>query len=178
MLQVPRREDLAVGVVGRDEVDGPRFRRECFREDVLRAAAARTRRRLLLSLLAAAVAVVGLWGAALRPRGASPGSLGFALALLALLAFLSLRRRLRRLVVRWSSFQLTVEEDSVAREVEGFPAIRIARADVESVEERAQGLVVRSRSGQALLVPRELEGYERARELLAAWSPPGAGRAS
>ena len=143
--------------------------RHRFPEGVLRSAAARTRRRLFVALLAAAAAVVFLWGAALRPRGASLGSLGFALALLGALALVSLRRRLRRLVARWSSFELTIAADAVAREVEGFAPIRIARADVESVEERAQGLLVRSRSGAALLVPRELDGYERARELLSAW---------
>ncbi len=146
-----------------------RFR---FREDVLRAAASRTRRRLLTSLLAAGAVVVAMWAGVLRPRGASAGTLGFAAALLALLAIVSLRRRLRRLVARWSSFHLTIDAESVAREVEGFPAIQIARAEVASVEERAAGLVVRSRAGAALLVPRELDGYERARDLLVAWSPP------
>jgi hypothetical protein len=143
-----------------------------FREDVLRAAASRTRRRLLGSALGAAAAVAGMWAVVLRPRGASAGTLAFALAFLGILALLSLRRRLRRLVARWSSFQLTLDDGAVAREVEGFPRIRIARGDVASVEERAAGLVVRSRGGASLLVPRELDGYERARELLAGWRPP------
>jgi hypothetical protein len=37
------------------------------------------------------------------------------------------------------------------------------------VEERAEGVVVRDRSGRSLLVPRELEGYERVRGLVSAW---------
>jgi hypothetical protein len=53
--------------------------------------------------------------------------------------------------------------------VDGFPPIRIARAEVVSVEERPAGVVVRSRDGASLLVPRELEGYERARDVLAGW---------
>jgi hypothetical protein len=40
------------------------------------------------------------------------------------------------------------------------------------VEELAAGVVVRSRGGASLLVPRELEGYERARATLAEWTVP------
>ena len=141
-----------------------------FREDVLRAAASRTRRRLLAALLVAAAAATVMWAGVLRPRGASPGTLVFALALLGLLALLSLRRRLRRLVARWSSFRLTIDDEGVTREVEGFPPLRIARSEVASVEERAVGLLVRSRAGASLIVPREIEGYERARDLLAGWA--------
>ncbi len=147
-------------------MDPQRFR---FREDVLRSAASRMRRRLLASAVAAAAATVVVWGAVLRPRGAGPSALAVALALLAVLAFSSLRRRLRRLHARWSSFEVRVEADAIGREVSGFPPIRIARADVSAVEERAAGLVVRDRAGRSLLVPREVDGYERVRELLASW---------
>jgi hypothetical protein len=146
-----------------------RFR---FREDVLRAAASRTRRRILLSVVATTAAVIGVWAAALRPRGEGPGALVFALALLALLAFFSLRRRLARLHARWGSFEVTVSAERIARAVHGFPPLAIARADVVAVEERAAGLVVRGRGGASLLVPREVEGYDRARALVAAWAPP------
>ncbi len=140
-----------------------------FRHDVLRSAASRTRRRLLVSFAAAAAAIAALWGAVLRPQGARASTLGFALALLALLAFLSLRRRLGRLHARWSSFEVRVEDDEIGREVSGFPSIRIARADVAAVEESGVGLVVRDRRGRSLLVPREVEGYERVRDLLSRW---------
>lgn len=156
----------------RVRMDPERFR---FRDDVLRSAAARTRRRLLVSIAAAAAAVVGLWAAALRPKGAGPGTLAFALVLLAGLALLSLRRRMGRLLARWSSFEVTLESEAVAREVAGFPRLRIARADVAAIDERGDGIVVRARSGPALLLPREIEGYERLRTLLAAWAPPRSG---
>lgn len=142
-----------------------------FRDDVLRAAASRTRRRLLAMVLLVAALLTGLWAAVLRPQGSRPGTLAFALAFLALLAFLSLRRRLRRLHARWSSFEVTVGEDAIARKVKGFPAVRIARADAISVGEQAAGVVVRDRSGRALLVPREIDGYDRLRALLAGWLP-------
>jgi hypothetical protein len=147
-------------------MDPERFR---FREDVLRSAASRTRRRLLVTFAAAAGATVALWGAVLRERGARPATLAFALALLALLAFLSLRRRLGRLHARWSSFEVRVEADAVSRVVSGFPPIRIARSEVAAVEERAAGVVVRDRSGRTLLVPKEIAGYDRVRGLLEGW---------
>lgn len=145
-----------------------RFR---VRDDVLRAAASRTRRRILLSIAVTAAAAAGVWAAALRPRGGGPGALVLALALVAVLAFFSLRRRLGRLHARWSSFEVTISDDRVARAVEGFAPTAIPRGDVVAVEEQAAGLVVRGRDGTSLLVPRELEGYERARERVAAWSP-------
>jgi hypothetical protein len=153
-------------------MDPERFR---FREDVLRSAASRTRRRLLGSFAAAAAAVVALWAGVLRAQGARPSTLAFALALLAILAFLSLRRRLRRLHARWSSFEVRVEPDGISRVVSGFPSIRIARAEVAAVEERLAGVVVRDRGGRSLLVPRELDGYERVRGLLEAWRAPAPG---
>ncbi len=140
-----------------------------FRHDVLRSAASRTRRRLLVSVAAAAAAVAALWGAVLRPQGARASTLAFALTLLAVLALLSLRRRLGRLHARWSSFEVRVEDDEIGREVSGFPSIRIARADVAAIEELGAGLVVRDRAGRSLLVPREVEGYERVRDLLERW---------
>ena len=150
-----------------------------FREEVLRTAASRTRRRLLVGLGAAIAAATAMWAGVLRPRGAGGSTLAFAVALLGILALLSLRRRLRRLVARWSSFQVTLDADAVAREVEGFPPIRIARSEVASIEERPEGVVVRSVHGAALLVPRELDGYERARDALARWTaavaPPAEG---
>ncbi len=143
-----------------------RFR---FREDVLRAAAARTRRRFAATLVATAAIVAAIWSAALRPRGAGWGTLAFSLALLLALAALSIRRRMRRLHARWASFEIALDDDGIARQVSGFAPVRIARAEVERIGERADGIVVRARGGAALLVPREIDGYARLRETLAAW---------
>ena len=62
-------------------------------------------------------------------------------------------------------------EERIARTVDGFPPIAIPRAEVSGVAEHATGLVVRGRDGAALLVPREVDGYDRARALLAGWAP-------
>lgn len=142
-----------------------------FGEDVLRAAARRARRRLGLTLLATAAIVVAVWSVALRARGAGVGTLAFSLALLVALAAVSMRRRMGRLHARWASFEVRVEDGAVVREVVGAAPLRIARAEVTAVEERPEGLVVRGRSGAALLVPRDLDGYPRAREALARWTP-------
>jgi hypothetical protein len=140
-----------------------------FREDVLRTAASRTRRRVLLGVVAVAAAAAGVWSAFLRPRGGGPGALVLALVLLGLLSLLSLRRRLHRLHDRWSSFEVVVSDARVVRTVRGFPRLAVDRADLEALEERAAGLVVRGRSGVTLLVPREVDGYDRARVRLTGW---------
>lgn len=145
-----------------------RFR---FREDVLHAAASRLRRRFALTLAATGAIVVLVWATALRAQGAGPGTLAFSVVFLLGVATLSLRRRMRRLHARWDSFAVTIEGERVVREVAGFRPLSIARADVEAIEERAEGIVVRGRGGQVLLVPRDLDGYARARAALAAWRP-------
>jgi hypothetical protein len=140
-----------------------------FPDAVLRAAASRTRRRVFVGAALVGAAAVAVWAAVLRPRGSGPGTAVFAVVLLLLLAFVSLRRRLRRLQARWASFEVTVWADAVGRTVEGFPPIRIARADVASVGEVDAGVLVRDRAGNALLVPREVDGYDRVRAALAGW---------
>jgi hypothetical protein len=142
-----------------------------FREEILRAATRRARRRLALTLLATGAIVVAVWATALRAQGAGIGTLAFSLALLAALAAVSMRRRMGRLHARWASFEVRVDEDAGVREVAGVAPVRIARAEVASVEERPEGLVVRGRSGAALLVPREIDGYARARQALVGWAP-------
>ncbi len=142
-----------------------------FREEVLRDAARRTRRRGALTLLATAALVVAVWATTLRGRGAGVGTLAFSLGLLAALAVASMRRRMGRLHARWASFEVRLEDDAVLREVAGVPTVRISRGEVAAVEERPEGLVVRGGSGAALLVPRDVDGYARAREALARWAP-------
>lgn len=146
-----------------------RFR---FQDGVLRAAASRLRRRLLVTLGATAAVVIAMYEGALRRHGASWATLGFALGLLLVLAALTLGRRMRRLHARWASFSVSLDVSSVERRVQGSPTVRIARADVVAVEEGARGIVVRDRDGRGLLVPREIDGYDRIRAALEEWVPP------
>ncbi len=145
-----------------------RFR---FREEVLRAAASRTRRRIVLTLAAAAPLVAIAWAWTWRRGGSGYGTLAFALALLLVLAGLSARKRLGRLHARWATFAIVLGEEELRREVEGFPSARIARAEVEAIEELPQGLVVRGPGEASILVPREVEGWDRIREALSRWAP-------
>lgn len=145
-----------------------RFR---IREEVLRAAAARTRRRIVLTLAATAPLVAIAWAWTLRRGGSGYGTLAFALGLLLLLAGLSARRRLDRLRARWETFAIVLGEEEIRREAEGFPSARIARDAVRAIEELPQGLVVRGPGEESILVPRDVEGWERIREILSRWAP-------
>jgi hypothetical protein len=146
-----------------------RFR---FPDEVLRSAAGTTRRRLGVRLLAATAGVVAFWAFALRGQGAGAGTLAFSLVFLVALAAVSMRRRMRRLHARWGSFEVTIGNDAVERVVAGVPPVRIERADVRAVEEHPEGVVVRARGGTHLLVPRGIEDFTKARDLLSAWVPP------
>ena len=117
---------------------------------------------------ATAAVVVAVWAGLLRGRGAGPGTLVLPLVLLAALAGLSHLARMRRARARWEGFRVAIGEDGITRELPGFPTLRIGRADVTAVVEDQAGISVRA-GDRALLVPRQLQGYERFREALAGW---------
>jgi hypothetical protein len=148
-----------------------------FREESLLRAASRTRRRLAATVAATGAIVVAVHAAAFGGQGSGLGTLAFSLALLGALATATLVRRMRRLRARWTSFAISLESEAVSRRVDGFAPVRIARAEIASVGEGPRGLVVRDRAGRALLVPREIDGYDRLRSALAAWAPVTGARA-
>jgi hypothetical protein len=132
------------------------------------AEARRVRRRAAALAAATALVLLGVWAGVLRDRGAGPGSLLLPLALLALLAGFSHRTRMRRSLARWRGFAVVLEDDAIARELPGFPTVRIPRAEIATVEDGPRGVAVRSRD-RALFVPRQLDGYERFRAALEVW---------
>jgi hypothetical protein len=141
-----------------------------FRLDAAAFRAEERRAHLRAAALAVATAavVLGVWAGLLRDRGAGPGSLVLPLALLALLAGLSHLARMRRARARWDGLRVVLGADAITRETPGFPAVRIERPEVTAVEEGPRGIVVRA-GDRALLVPRQIEGYERVRGALAGW---------
>jgi len=153
--------------------DPERFR---LRADAMSALRRRHDRRFAATLLAATFLVVVAFVSGLRGGGLGGwGTLLIGLGLLAALATWSYRRRVRTFRARWESFTVALGDDAVSRTVEGHPEVRIARAEVAAVGEAPAGLVVRSRGGHALVVPREIEGYDRLRSALSAWGPTAAG---
>lgn len=133
-----------------------------------RPEARRASRRAAGLAAAAGAVVVAFWAGVLRGRGAGPGTLILPLVLLAALAGLSHLARMRRARARWAGFRVALGQDEIARELPGLATLRIGRAEVTAVAEDPRGISIRA-GGRALLVPRQLEGYERFREALAAW---------
>lgn len=132
------------------------------------AEAGRAGRRTAALALVTALLVVAVWALALRSRGGGPASLVLPLALLAALAAFSHRSRMRRSRARWEGFLVAFDGDAVRREIPGFPEVTIARGEVTAVEEGPGGIAVRA-GERALFVPRQLLGYARFRDALAAW---------
>lgn len=140
-----------------------------LRQDASRATARRMNRRFLATFVAVVALVLAAWAAGMRGEGRGLDALAVPFALLLGLAAFSYVRRMRRFRARWASFEIALEDEAIGRAVLGFPPVRIARADVAAIEEVGAGLAVRARDGRGLVVPRELEGYERVREALARW---------
>ncbi|WP_242345439.1 hypothetical protein [Anaeromyxobacter terrae] len=143
-----------------------RFR---LRPEASRATARRMNRRFLATFVAVVVLVLAAYGAGLRDPGRGLDALVIPFALLLVLAAFSYVRRMRRFRARWASFEIGLEDEAIGRAVIGFPPVRILRADVAAIEEIRAGLAVRARDGRGIVVPRELDGYERVREALAGW---------
>jgi hypothetical protein len=147
----------------------PRAERFRLRADAMSGMSRRLVRRFALTVAAAALLVVAAFASGLRGEGGGAGPLLVGLGLLSLLALWSFRRRTARFRARWATFTVTLDDGAVARTVEGFPEVRIGRGEVASIGEAPAGLVVRSRAGPALVVPREIEQYERIRDALLRW---------
>lgn len=143
-----------------------RFR---LRPDASRATARRMNRRFAATFVAVVALVLAAYAAGMRDTGRGLDALVIPFALLLVLAAFSYVRRMRRFRARWASFEIALEDEAIGRAVIGFPPVRIVRADVAAIEEVGAGLAVRARDGRGIVVPRELDGYERVRGALAGW---------
>jgi hypothetical protein len=143
-----------------------RFR---LRPEASRATARRMNRRFAATVVAVVLLVLAAYAAGMRDSGRGLDVLVVPFALLLVLAAFSYVRRMRRFRARWASFEIALENDAIGRAVIGFPPVRILRTDVASIEELRSGLAVRARDGRGVVVPRELDGYERIRDALAGW---------
>lgn len=143
-----------------------RFR---LRADAMAAVAARMNRRFALTAAMAFALLVAIAVGMLRADDSGPRTLVFGLLLLLALVALTYRRRVRRFRARWASFEIALEGEAIERSVEGYPPIRITRTEVTALEEHAAGVTVRGAGGKGLVVPRELEDYERIRAVLVTW---------
>jgi hypothetical protein len=63
---------------------------------------------------------------------------------------------------------VALEGDAIVRELPGLAPLRLRRDEITQVEEGPGGVAVRARE-RAVLVPRQVEGYERFRAALEAW---------
>ena len=143
-----------------------RFR---LRPEASRATARRMNRRFAATVVAVVLLVLAAYAGGMRDPGRGLDVLMVPFALLLVLAAFSYVRRMRRFRARWASFEIALENDAIGRAVIGFPPVRILRTDVASIEELRSGLAVRARDGRGVVVPRELDGYERIRDALAGW---------
>jgi hypothetical protein len=143
-----------------------RFR---LRPEASRATARRMNHRFAATVVAVVLLVLAAYAGGMRDSGRGLDVLVVPFALLLVLAAFSYVRRMRRFRARWASFEIALENDAIGRAVIGFPPVRILRTDVASIEELRSGLAVRARDGRGVVVPRELDGYERIRDALAGW---------
>jgi hypothetical protein len=153
-----------------------RFR---LRPDAMAAVASRVNRRFALTAALAFALLVAIALGSMRGGDGSGRTLAFGLVFLFVLVVGSYVRRQARFRARWASFEIVLEPGAIARTVDGYRPERLERAEITGVEERPGGIAVRGPGGRAVIVPRELDGYERVREAVLAWwvpsSPPGGG---
>ena len=147
---------------------GERFR---LRADAMAKVAAKVNRRFALTAALAFALLVAIAAGTMRGEDGSGRALAFGLLFLFVLVVGSYVRRQGRFRARWASFEIVLEPDAIARTVDGYRPERITRAEATAVEERPAGLAVRAAGGRAVVVPRELDGYERVRAALLAWRP-------
>ncbi len=127
-------------------------------------------RRMALTF-AAALIILGLLDWTMLRDEAAPGArLAVLLGCVAVIAFFLARRRVVRARALWRSFEIALDDEGVTRRVVGFPALRIGRAELSGLSEAPQGLALRA-GDRVLWAPRQLDGYDRLRDAVAAWRP-------
>ncbi len=126
--------------------------------------------RFAATVVAVALIVLAAYAGGLE-GGRGTDALFIPFGILTVLVVLSYFRRMARFRARWASFEIALGEDAIAREIAGFPPVRIARDEVATIEEIPAGLAIRDGRGRGLVVPRELDGYEGVRATLASWRP-------
>ncbi|HVI94057.1 MAG TPA: hypothetical protein VM753_08620, partial [Anaeromyxobacter sp.] len=99
--------------------------RHRLRSDASRATARRMNRRFAATVVAVVLIVLAAYAGGLRD-GRGVDALVVPFALLVVLVVVSYVRRMARFRMRWASFEIALGEDAIAREVAGFPPVRIA----------------------------------------------------
>lgn len=125
-------------------------------------------RRLARSLGVMLVLLVVADALLLRDAPGRWGTVSLTVFLVAGVGFLLARRRVARARAQWASFAIVLDGDRLRRELAGARPLEIARGEVRSVEERAEGLVVLA-EGRQLLAPRLLADYGACRAAIEAW---------
>jgi hypothetical protein len=98
------------------------------------------------------------------------------LAFAGFVMYRGLRRQLALQRKEWESYELTLGDNVLRRQVADLPAIEIARPEVTRITETANaGLTIATADRHKLVfVPVQLVDYAEARERLLAWAPQGA----
>jgi hypothetical protein len=80
-------------------------------------------------------------------------------------------RQMRRLRRIWQSYRIFIEDGLIARHIEGFPELRVSKANVISIEERASGdLVIHTVNPQAAFgISRDILDIGSLRKELETW---------
>ncbi len=142
--------------------------RATLRRDLWPPRERRMVRRLALSLGVLVSVIVAADAAILRDEPGRWGHVVLTAALVGAIAALLGLRQVSRARARWASFRLVVSDDAIRREMDGARPLEIPRAEAVRVAEGPAGILVAAR-GRQLGVPREVDGYERVRDALAAW---------
>ncbi len=125
-------------------------------------------RRLVLTFGVLCAVLVAVNAAMLRDEPGRWGHVALTVALVGAIAWLLARRRVRRARAQWTSFAIVLDGDRLRRELHGARTVEIARADVEAVEERPEGIWVTG-GGRRVLAPRVIGDFDGCRAAIRSW---------
>jgi hypothetical protein len=132
----------------------------------LPAAVGRARRLALVEVLLGVTAVVALVEALLRHSSSATDVSLVVWGLGVLLAPYVLWKAGLRVRRRWNAFELSIGPTNMRCAARGSGRVTMALDEIESIDEGASGLVVRSSSGSVIRIPRFVEGFRDVRARL------------
>lgn len=124
------------------------------------------KKRVVVRIVATLLLAVGIVSFFSYPK-IEPVMAAVCIAMMILVGAHTIRETIHRERVKWYSYCLAIDGDSIVRRVDGLPAARIERDKIVKIEEATNGLILRTAEPQLFItVPSALESYGDVRAFL------------
>jgi len=130
------------------------------------------KKRVILRIVVTLLLALGIVSYFSYPDQIDPVMAGVMLVIMILVGAHSIHEAIHRERVKWLSYCLTIDGDTIGRRIDGMPAVNIDRSEITKIEEGAGGLTLRTAQSQVFVhVPSALQSYAEVRKTFMGIAP-------